>query len=118
MTARHYQCLLSLRERYGESALVLVGGVRKEAKLRLVAERFGLEVEWYEIDGDSPKAAAAFVNRLRGSNVGAVLLLQAFLPHKFSGKIIAACVQYNVPFALADNGGSAALEQAFNDLER
>ncbi len=99
--------------------VVIVGGLRREEKLRIVNERFGLEeVEWHEIDSDSPRATDSIVNRIRNGSVGAVVVLQGLMAHKVSKRIYDACHSCNVPYALADKGGTGTLEQAFSELER
>ena len=118
MTGRLFTHLTSLTLQMGQRALVITGGLRKEAKLRVIQQRFGVPVEWHEIDSDSQRDVEAIVNRIRAGRVGAVILLTGLMAHKVREKIVQACSQYNVPYTTADKGGTGAIEQAFNDLER
>lgn len=118
MTARLYTHLNSLTLQMGQRALVIAGGLRKEAKLQTIQQKFGVTVEWHEIDSDAQRDVDAIVNRIRSGRVGAVILLTGLMAHKVRDKIVQACSQYNVPYTTAATGGTGALEQAFNDLER
>ncbi len=118
MTGRLFTNLNTLTLQMGQRALVIAGGLRKEAKLRVIQERFGVPVEWHEIDSDSQRAVDAIVSRIRSGRVGAVILLTGLMAHKVREKIVQACSQCNVPFTSADTGGTGAIEQAFHDLER
>ena len=118
MTSRQYTHLTSLTLQMGQRALVIAGGLRKEPKLQVIKQRFGIDVEWHEIDSDAPRAVEAIVSRIRSGGVGAVILLTGLMAHKVREKIVQSCSQYNVPYTTADKGGTGALEHAFNELER
>ncbi len=118
MTGRLYTHLTTLTLRMGQRAIVITGGLRKDAKLRLIRQRFGVPVEWHEIDSDAPRDVDAIVNRIRSGRVGAVVVLNGLMAHKVWNQIVQACGQYNIPYTTADTGGTGAIEQAFNDLER
>ncbi len=118
MTGRLFTHLTSLTLQMGQRALVIAGGLRKEAKLRLIQQRFGVPVEWHEIDSDAQRDVEAIVNRIRSGRVGAVVILNGLMAHKVWNRIVQACAQYNVPYATADKGGTGSIEQAFDDLER
>ena len=118
MTARLYTHLRSLTLQMGQRAIVVVGGLRKEAKLQALQRRFDIQIEWHEIDSDAPCEVESIVRRIRSGRVGAVILLTGLMAHKVREKIVPACTQYNVPYTTADTGGTGAVEQAFNDLER
>jgi hypothetical protein len=102
----------------GQRALVIVGGLRKDAKLQTIRQRFGVSVEWHEIDSDASRSVDAIVNRIRSGRVGVVIMLNGLMAHKVWDKIVQACTQYNVLYTSAGTGGTGAIEQAFNDLER
>lgn len=118
MTSRLFTHLNGLTLRMGHRALVITGGLRKEAKLRVIQQRFGIEVEWHEIDSDAPRDVEAIVHRIRSGRVGAVVLLTGLMAHKVRDKIVTACSQHAVPYVSADTGGTGAIEQAFAELER
>ena len=118
MTARLFTNLRGLTLQMGQRGLVITGGLRKEAKLSAIRQRFGVAVEWHEIDSDAQRDVEAIVNRIRSGRVGAVVILNGLMAHKVWNKIVVACSQHNVPHATAGTGGTAAIEQAFNELER
>lgn len=118
MTSRLYTNLRSLTLQMGYRAIVVVGGLRKEAKLQALQRRFGVQVEWHEIDSDAPCEVDSIVGRIRSGRVGAVILLTGLMAHKVREKIVPVCNQYNVPYSTAATGGIGAVEQALNDLER
>jgi|HubBroStandDraft_2_1064218.scaffolds.fasta_scaffold496595_2 hypothetical protein len=118
MTSRLFVHLSGLTLQMGQRALVITGGLRKESKLKLIEQRFGVQVDWHEIDSDSSRAVDAIVNRLRSGRVGAVVLLNGLMAHKVANRITQACNQYGVPFATADRGGTGCIERAFGELER
>lgn len=98
--------------------LVIVGGLEKREKLRLVNERFGLDVEWHAIDRDSAPAMDSIIRRIRSGRIAGVVLLLGLMSHKVSSQIRAACQACNVPLANGDRAGTASLELAFTELER
>lgn len=118
MTARLFTHLKTLTHQMGQRALVIAGGLRKEAKLQTIQQRFGLTVEWHEIDSDAQRDVEAIVNRIRSGRVGAVILLNGLMAHKVWNKIATACTQYSVPYVQAGTGGTGSIEQAFTELER
>ena len=110
----------SLRERLVQlgKPIVIVGGICKRQKLQLVAERFGLEVEWHEIDSDSQRDTDVIVRRIKGGSVAAVILLMGLMAHRVSKKVIDACQSCNIPYTTGDRAGTGSLETALSDLER
>jgi hypothetical protein len=110
----------TLRERLIQigRTVVLVGGLSRREKLALIHERFGLEVEWYEIEDDGPKATDTIVKRIKAGGIGAVILLEGLMGHKVSKRVIGACQACNIPYVRADRGGSGSLELAFVELDR
>jgi hypothetical protein len=118
MTAKLFTHLTGLTLQMGQRALVITGGLRKEAKLRLIQQRFGVSVEWHEIDSDSSGDVDAIVNRIRSGRVGAVIILNGLMAHKVKDRIVRACSQYSILYSWADRGGTGSIEQAFHDLER
>lgn len=110
----------SLRERVVQlgKPIVIVGGICKRQKLQLVADRFGLEVEWHEIDSDSSRDTDVIVKRIKSGSVAAIILLTGLMAHKVSKKVIDACQSCNIPYTLGDRAGTGSLEAALTDLER
>ena len=99
-------------------ALLLVGGFKREEKLRVVKERFGLEVEWYETDPVCPRMSEDAVNRVKGGKVAAVVLLNGFMMHKDFKRVSDACENLGVPCTLGERGGVGSLDTAFSEIER
>src|SRR5574338_98178 len=110
----------TLRDRLVQvgKAIVLVGGLVKREKLTLIEERFGLEVEWFDIADDNPKRTDTIVRRIGAGNIGAVILLEGLIGHKVSKRVVAACQSNNVPCVRADRGGSGSIEVALLELDR
>lgn len=118
MTGRLFTNLQSLTLQMGHRALVIAGGLRKESKLQAIQQKFGVSIEWHEIDSDAQRDVEAVVRRIRSGGIGAVILLTGLMAHKVRDKIVQACQQYNVPYTTANTGGTGAIEQALTDLER
>ncbi len=119
MTQRQVE-FQTLRERLVQlgKPVVLVGGIRKPDKIRLINERFGIDVEWLEIEDDSPKATEAIVRRIRSGRIAAILLLKDLVGHKTSRAIIVACQTCNIPWVHANRAGTATIEAALIEIER
>src|SRR5579864_9331735 len=98
MTGRLFTNLQSLTLQMGHRALVIAGGLRKEAKLQAIQQKFGVTIEWHEIDSDAQRDVEAVVSRIRSGGIGAVILLTGLMAHKVRDKIVQACSQYNVPY--------------------
>jgi hypothetical protein len=98
--------------------ILLAGGLIIPEKLVSVQERFGLDVEWHEIDHDNPRASQTLVSRIRSGKVGAVILLEGVMRHSTYKPVVEACNNNGVPYAMGDKAGVASLQNAFADLER
>jgi len=98
--------------------VVLVGGLCKRQKLDAIQERYSMQIEWHEIDDDSPNDVEAVVRRIRSGRIGAVILLKGLMGHKSSRNVIAACHTCNVPLVTGGRAGTGDIEQAFLELER
>ena len=98
--------------------VLLAGGILIPEKLKSVQERFGLEVEWHEIDHDNPRASQTLMSRVRAGKVGAVILLEGVMRHSTYKPVVEACNINNVPYAMGDKAGIASLQAAFDELER
>jgi hypothetical protein len=98
--------------------ILLAGGIIIQEKLKSVQERFGLEVEWHEIDHDNPRASQALMSRIRTGKVGAIILLEGVMRHSTYKPVVEACNLNGVPYAMGDKAGVASLHGAFTELER
>jgi hypothetical protein len=98
--------------------ILLAGGILVPEKLKSIHERFGLDVEWHEIDHDNPRASQTLLQRVRAGKVGAVIFLEGVMRHTTWKPVSEACTQMGVPYAMADKAGTASLQTAFADLER
>jgi len=101
-----------------EGPILLAGGLIIPEKITSIKERFGFDVEWHEIDHDSPRGENTLEKRVRARKVGAVLLLEGVMRHSTWKSVVDACTVAGVPYAMCDKAGTASLEAAFNDLER
>lgn len=98
--------------------ILLAGGILIPEKLTNVKERFGLDIEWHEIDHDNPRASQALMSRVRAGKVGALILLEGVMRHSTYKPVVEACNNMHVPYAMGDKAGIASLQSAFDDLER
>ena len=121
MTSKLFHHLSSLSLRMGQRAVVITGGLRKEEKVRLIQQRFGVQVDWFEIanfSASSPRAVEAMVARIRSGRIGAVVFLNGEIAHKDWAVMVQACKHQGVPYADADRGGIGSIERAFQEIER
>ena len=98
--------------------ILLAGGMIIPEKIKSVHERFGINVEWHEIDHDNPRASGVLLQRIRGGKVGAIVLLEGFMKHSTFKPVVETCNNMRVPFAMGDKAGIASLQMAFAELER
>jgi hypothetical protein len=110
--------LPNLRKRIEDAGLYLVGGLRREEKIELVKERFGIEPGWFSIDNGSSKDIKGVVKRVRAGRIGAIVFLEGLTSHNAWYDVQAACKATNTPFAAADKAGVASIADALNDIER
>ena len=87
-------------------------------KLKSIQERFGLAVEWHEIDHDNPRASQSLLAKVRAGKVGVVVFLEGVMRHGTWKPTSEACNIMSIPYAMADKAGTASLQQAFDELER
>lgn len=114
-----WPALPGVRDRIKQGPLIIVGGIKKNEKISLIQERFGFEPEWHETKNkDGRGNSDALVGRIASGKVGAVLMLEGLMGHAMYNKISDACSRNNIPFALADKGGTASLESAFELMEK
>ncbi len=98
--------------------VLLAGGLVIPQKLKSIKERFGLNVEWHEIDHDNPRASQTLMLRIRAGRVGAVILLEGIMRHSTYKPVVESCHINGVPYAMGDKAGVASLQAAFDELER
>ncbi len=98
--------------------ILLAGGIRIPEKLKSIQERFGLAVEWHEIDHDNPRASQSLLAKVRAGKVGVVVFLEGVMRHGTWKPTSEACNIMSIPYAMADKAGTASLQQAFDELER
>jgi len=98
--------------------VLLAGGIKIPEKIKSVHERFGIELEWHEIDHDNPRASQTLMRRIRSGKVGAVILLEGVMRHSTYKPVVEACNNMGVPYAMGDKAGIASLSDAFAELER
>ena len=98
--------------------ILLAGGILIPEKLKSVQERFGLDMEWHEIDHDNPRASQNLVSRIRNGKVGAIILLEGVMRHSTYKPVTEACKNHKVVYAMGDKAGLSSLQTAFDELER
>ena len=106
--------LTALRDCTKTRPLVLVGGIAVPNKITSIHERFGFEVEWVEVYRN--KGDGASVARVSNGTVGAVIILEKFLGHKTSDKIVEVCKAQGIPWAYGGNAGLATLQRAMEQI--
>lgn len=106
-----------LAARASTAAVVLIGGVRKPAKLGRVREHLGFDVEWIETATNGMASTTALERRIRDGRVAAVVVLEGLMSHKHSEPIVAAARQLGVPLAYGGTAGIGTVKEAFTQLE-
>ena len=105
-----WPALPALRDCTKTHPLVLVGGIAVPNKIASIHERFGFEVEWVEVYRN--KGDGASVARVSNGTVGAVIILEKFLGHRTSEKLVEVCKAMDIPWAYGGNAGLATLQRA------
>lgn len=100
-----------------EKPLQLVGGKVVQEKIRAIHDRFGLDVEWHEIEHDNPRASATFLTRIRAGKLVAIIFLDGLMRNTTYKPLVEACGLHHVMYAMADRAGTASLEAAILELE-
>jgi len=98
--------------------ILLAGGMVVPEKLVSIKERFGLDLEWHEIDHDNPRASQTLVQRIRNGKVGAIILLEGVMRHSTYKPVVELCNLSRIPWAMGDKAGVASIQAAFTELER
>ena len=98
--------------------ILLAGGMIIPEKLVSIKERWGLDLEWHEIDHDNPRASQNLVTRIRTGKVGAIIILEGVMRHSTFRPVTEVCNLNKVPYAMGDKAGIASLQGAFAELER
>jgi len=108
----------NLRRALADRPVALVGGIAINEKVDLLHRKFDLTVEWLEIDSGSPRSTENALRRIRKRSVGAVILLEAFLPHKATVPMVEACNASRVPWAYGARAGVGTITTALQELDR
>jgi hypothetical protein len=109
--------LPSLRSKLQGKTFAIVGGIAVNEKTALIKKRFGFDVEWLEIDQGAARQTDAISRKIRSGTVGAVILLESFMPHKATSAVSDACNAAHVPWVYGGRCGVGAIEGALNSLE-
>jgi len=107
--------LPKLRAAIKQKPLVFVGGIPVPNKIESVHDRFGFDVEWVEVYRNKGDASA--VARISNGTVGAVVILEKFLGHRTSEKLVEVCKVKGIPWAYGGNAGTATLQRALEMLD-
>ena len=97
--------------------LLLVGGVTKHDKVALCRDKFQLAVQWCELPPAAPRTTRSLCERIEQGSAAAVLILHGLVSHASSDRLVKACQSAGVPFALADRGGSGAIQRALDEID-
>ena len=115
-TTFSWPALPSLRALLGTNKLFLVGGLMVPEKVTSIRERFGLEIEWVEVYRN--KGMVGAFSRLSNGGVGAIILLEKFLGHSTSERVIDICKNRKLLWAFGGNAGVATLQMALDQLDK
>ena len=96
-------------------SLVMLGGIPVSDKVLLIRRKFGVELEWLDIDGTN--RITAVCERIRAGRYVGVIVLEKLIGHKAFGPLRDACAAANMPFAYGDRGGTANVEKALLSIE-
>lgn len=107
--------LPKLRAATAVKPLVFVGGIPAPNKIESVHERFGFEIEWVEVYRNKGDSSA--ITRVSNGTVGAVVILEKFLGHRTSEKLVEVCKAKGIPWAYGGNAGTATLQRALELLD-
>lgn len=110
-----WPALPRLRATLAKKPLLFIGGISVPNKIESVMDRFGFEVEWIEVYRNKGDANAT--SRVNSGTAGAIIILEKFLGHRTSEKIIEVCKQKGIPYAYGGNAGLATLQRAFELLD-
>lgn len=99
-------------------AVIVVGGLAREAARGDVARRTALEVEWIETRGGGTRLIEAVVARVRNGSVAALVLVEGAMLHRHSRPLVAAARLARTPMAYAKKGAVRQVLQAFGEVER
>lgn len=110
-----------LWSRVRDKRVVLLGGEPREpARLRLEDTFEFADLDW--VPADNPRRLDSLVERVHLEKVDLVLVLQNWIAHKVSNKLIDACKTSHVPWALVGGYGvksvRAGLERFLSNDER
>lgn len=108
----------NLRRALANRPIALVGGITINEKMHLIHRKFDLPVEWLEIDSGSPRSTENVLRRIRKRSLGAVILLEAFLPHKAATPVVEACNATRTPWAYGARAGVGTITTALQELDR
>ena len=96
---------------------IIVGGVVEKEKIRVIKERFGLDVTWYGTDPNRPRKIEDVVNRIKGGRICCVVIINGWIRHKVYASLVAACDSMRVPYANGEKGGIACIGSAIDKIE-
>ena len=108
----------NLRRALADRPVALVGGIAVNEKVDLIHRKFDLPVEWIEIDSGAPRSTENALRRIRKRSVGAVIILEAFLPHKAANPVVEACNASRIPWAYGARAGVGTISTALQELDR
>ena len=108
----------NLRRAIANRPVALVGGITVNEKVTLLHKRFDLPVEWLEIDSGAPRSTENALRRIRKRSVGAVIILESFLPHKAANPLVEACNLARIPWAYGARAGVGTIATALQELDR
>jgi hypothetical protein len=112
------EAFATLREHLATRSVLVVGGDRLPPALGTIADESGINFDWCDAKSGGPRATETICDRVRGSNVGAVLLVHGLMGHTVWDKVKAACRASGVPYSDCRKPGTGQLRTSLATLER
>lgn len=99
------------------SEVIMVGGETDNAKVRLLKDRFGVDITWYGTDEKGSHKAEDVVRRIRGGGICAVIVINGWMRHHAYNSIVRACSGMKIAYATAEKGGTGCIGSALDKIE-
>jgi hypothetical protein len=108
----------ALRAMLQDRPVLLIGGIVKPDRLDTIRLRTGVSVDWLPIDRGANGDAESATRRIEAGNVAACIIAHKFIGHSDWDRLDRACKSSGTPYAHCGKAGTAAVEEAFDRLEK
>jgi hypothetical protein len=91
-----------------DKSVVLIGGEPREVSRQRLERGFAMrQLEW--VSSKNPRRHDSLVHAIGAGGIDVVFLVKNLMSHSIQEKIVAACEEHDVGWALVDGYGAAAL---------